>query len=73
VKLRACEEGEEDIMTVEDYLECVESGSFIDYDGFGHPIVPVINGEEDKSIFLYPSEGSSKIPEGVTHIKWYNR
>jgi len=70
VRLRACEEGEEDIMTVEDYLECVEQRGFIDYDGYGHPIV---NGKEDKSIFLYPSEGALKIPEGVTHIKWYNR
>ncbi len=59
-----------DTMTVREYLECVKCCGFIDYDGYGHPIV---NGEEDRSIFLYPSEGSSKIPEGVTHIKWYNR
>lgn len=57
-------------MKVTEYLEDVKDRNLIDYDGHGHPIV---NGKEDQSIFLYPSEGSSKIPEGVTHINWYNR
>lgn len=63
------------IMTLQDFNECVESGVFDDYDGFGFAILD--NGEKllddwDKEM-VKPSNYKSWIPENVTHIVWYNR
>lgn len=61
---------EGDIMTVADYLDCVENGMFIDYDGSGHPMK---DGKIDRKIDIYPSNKRHGIPEDATHICWYNR
>jgi len=58
-----------DIMTVAEFKENCESGGFIDYDGFGHP---VRGGFENDDIEICPS-GLSEIPTHATHIAWYNR
>ena len=59
-----------DLMTVEEYLDSVEHGAFIDYDGYGHPVK---NDMEDANLFIYPSEGDRHIPFDATHIVWFNR
>lgn len=57
-------------MTVEEYLECVDYRSFIDYDGDGSPEK---DGLVDLTISIIPSERDTKIPLDATHIRWYNR
>ena len=64
-----------DIMTLKEFDSCVDSGAFIDYDGFGFPILD--NGEailddwDDNAI--KPSDYKTWIPENTTHVVWYNR
>lgn len=64
-----------DLMTVEEYLAQVESGSFIDDDGNGRAVKDGMVedwtgnfGEND----ILPSEGDSKIPLDATHVVWFN-
>lgn len=56
-------------MTVEDYISNVESGSFIDYDGHGHPCKDSLTAD----ILIKPSDYNSNIPLDATHIVWFNR
>ncbi len=58
-----------DLMTVAEYLECVECGAFIDYDGFGYAVK---DGMVDEETFMYPSQ-RHELPEDATHILWFNR
>ncbi len=58
-----------DLMTVEDFMECVSCGLFIDYDGSGHPVK---NGRMSK-LNIYPSQCPGVIPEDATHIMWFNK
>lgn len=60
---------EDDVYTVEEFRQHVHNGSFVDYDGFGHP---VRDGRADVSVYVKPS-GLGDIPEDATHIVWYNR
>jgi hypothetical protein len=60
---------EDDVYTIEEFLKCVETGAFIDYDGFGHP---VRDGLADPTIWIKPSR-VKEIPADATHIVWYNR
>lgn len=69
-----------DLMPIGEWLECVECGGFIDYDGFGDQVI--YNPDRDKYYtvehetndmgVVYPSQAAS-IPSYVTHIIWYNR
>lgn len=61
---------EDDVYTVEEFLQHVESGSFIDYDGFGEPVK---DGLSDPSIVICPSQAKHAIPADATHIVWFNR
>lgn len=61
---------EGDILSVEDYLGCVERRVFIDYDGEGHPMK---DGMIDRTIDIIPSLREACIPCDATHIMWYNR
>ena len=62
-----------DVMTLDEFIECVEDGSFIDYDGHGNwatqtHLLPFVN--------VYPSnvrKHKDRIPDWVTHVCWYNR
>lgn len=58
-----------DLMTVEDFKNCVEVGGFKDYDGFGFPVK---DGKEDDDLFILPSR-LHEIPEDATHIAWYSK
>ena len=62
-----------DLIKLADWLESVQDGMFIDYDGFGDA-VRWVDGEEPKVLveWIYPS-GASRLPEGTTHILWYNK
>lgn len=61
--------GEDDVYTIDEFRECCESGSFIDDDGYGHPVK---DGKADESIDIYPSS-LGDIPSDATHIVWFNR
>lgn len=56
-----------DLMTLEVWLELVEDGMFTDYDGTGYISDGKMYGSE-----IFPSE-KDRIPEGVTHIVWFNK
>lgn len=56
---------EDDVYTVEEFRQKCETGLFIDYDGFGHPVK---NKFCDPSIWVYPSD-LGKIPADATHIR----
>jgi len=58
------------LMTLEEFLEYVDSGGFIDYDGSGN--YATIAKESDISI--YPSDvDAGKVRKDFTHVVWYNR
>lgn len=53
-------------MTVADYLADVACGCLTDYDGHGYPMIgPVVLSED--------IEPGDPLPEGTTHILWFNR
>lgn len=61
-----------DIMTVKEWLDAVESGGFIDYDGHGS----LATEGGYSSVNISPSDITVlkvKIPSWCTHIVWYNR
>jgi hypothetical protein len=59
-----------DHMTWEHFVECVESGGFIDYDGHGD----LATATECSNITISPSRVQSfKKPAWATHVVWYNR
>jgi hypothetical protein len=57
-----------ELMTIQEFKESVKGGSFIDYDGFGYPVEFSI----DSTTEIRPSR-VDEIPEGTTHIIWFNR
>jgi len=60
---------DDDVYTVKEFRECVETGAFIDYDGFGNPVK---NRLCDPDIMVFPSS-VELISEDTTHIVWYNK
>lgn len=62
-------EGEDDVYTISEFNEYCRSGSFVDYDGHGHPVK---DRKSDPAIFIKPSR-LEEIPKDATHIVWYNR
>lgn len=61
-----------DIMPLNEWLDCVQSGGFIDYDGHGS----LATKSGYSSVDISPSDITVlkvKIPSWVTHIVWYNR
>lgn len=61
-----------DLMTIEEFQECCESGGFIDDDGFGL----YSDGKRESNIGAYPSMFEAGLiarrPE-FTHVSWYNK
>ena len=57
-----------DLMTVKEFHNCVRSGLFIDYDGYGHPVKKGLMSRQA----ILPSK-TNQIPETATHIIWFNR
>ena len=60
---------EDDVYTVKEFLQMCEKGSFIDYDGFGHPVK---DNMADGGVCIKPSR-VEMIPKDATHIVWFNR
>ena len=65
-----------DIMTVEEFEECVESGAFIDYDGHGYFCNPETN-VRDCSWKVFPSTIGTLAYKTQrsqwSHVIWFNR
>jgi len=60
----------DDVYTVEEFAAHVRANTFIDYDGFGHPVK---DKKLDPSITISPSQWPGCVPEDATHIVWYNK
>ena len=68
----------DDLMTIEDFISYCKSGSFIDYDGYGHL---ADQNQMYWQTYIFPSEilklvKSNKLKrlnEKYTHIVWFNR
>ena len=59
-----------DLFTMKDWLECVECGGIIDYDGYGNYATET----ERSNIEVRPSDvKKGKIDKTWTHVVWYNR
>lgn len=59
-----------DLIPLQEWLEDVEGGGFIDYDGHGE----LATETETSNIMICPSEAENyEFPEWATHIMWYNR
>lgn len=62
-----------DHMPVTEFVDYVEVGLFIDYDGHGE----LATAEEVSDLTIFPSQvrgrGMAAIPREFTHIVWYNR
>ena len=60
-----------DVMSLTDFLECVECGGFIDYDGFGHYVK---DGKEVCNIDVRPSDvEAGTIRKDFDTIVWFNK
>ena len=67
-----------DLMTMKEWIECVEDGGFIDYDGNGSYARDVYGygwGKQYiKGSTVYPSDlTKDKVDLSHTHILWFNR
>ena len=59
-----------DVMSLEDFIGCVEAGLFIDYDGYGHYCKDGL----ETNIEIYPSDVKRKsIRKEFDTIVWFNR
>lgn len=70
-----------DLMTVKEWVDCCDSGGFIDYDGMGDLVIEtdtvykIVTEKREGDIFpsyIVPSK-RNHIPSNVTHILWYNK
>lgn len=59
-----------DVMSLEDFVESVKNGDFIDYDGYGH----YVRGDKESDVTIIPSDViANKIRTDFDTIIWYNR
>ena len=59
-----------DIMTLEEFIKCVKSGGFIDYDGSGN----YLEFNKMTNIDIYPSDVEfDKVRREFNRIIWFNR
>jgi len=66
-----------DLMTLKEFQDHCASGFFIDYDGHGSPAgcqSGIVEGKlcMDPNVILHPSEYDD-VPEGTTHVVWFNK
>ena len=57
-----------ELMTVDEFIECVDMGVINDYDGSGYAVID----EEQTDIQVLCSDLET-IPVDATHIMWYNK
>ena len=60
------------IFLKKDYIECVKSEGFIDYDGFCKAGKLIEGKEMFTEEYFYPSE-LKKMPEDYEFVQWFNR
>lgn len=58
-----------DRMPIEEFISCVNTGGFIDYDGFGH----YVRDDQESDIDVYPSDVKHGLRTDFTEIIWFNR
>jgi hypothetical protein len=59
-----------DVMPLDEFIDCVKSGGFIDYDGYGHYIID----DKETDITIYPSDVKhNAVRDDFKKIVWYNR
>jgi len=60
-----------DLFTVRSFLGSVDSGGFIDYDGFGH----LATKNKESNIEIAPSTARKILSQypWATHVMWFNR
>ena len=58
------------IMSLEDFIENVKVGNFIDYDGSGN----YVRGNKESDISIYPSDvKANMIRKDFDKVAWYNK
>lgn len=60
------------LMSIEEYKQAVEYGSFIDYDGSGELLIYKDGDYYPLGFSTWPSV-VNEIPAEATHIDWFNR
>ena len=59
-----------DLMTMEEFIDHVNSGCLINYDGYGN----LATADEFSNIEIWPSHiKRGQLIHGFTHVLWYNR
>lgn len=59
-----------EVMSVEEFRQCVDVGMFVDDDGFGYACD--VDGNEYTNIKVMPSQADA-IPDHVDYVVWYNK
>jgi len=60
-----------DLMTLDEFVDCVKTGLFIDYDGSGYYATESLYDRDSPAI---PSEiKQGKINSSYTHVAWFNK
>ena len=63
-------DADDDVMSLKNFIENVNDGGFIDYDGFGR----YIRGNQESNIDIYPSDiRHDAIRDDFDTIIWFNR
>jgi hypothetical protein len=63
-------DGNGNMMKLGEWIDCVHTGGFIDYDGFGH----YSDGKKIYDIPISPSNvARNTVLTSFTHVIWYNR
>jgi len=59
-----------DLMSLEEFIDCCQTGCFIDYDGHGY----YATATHESDIEVVPSDiVKGNILTKFSHVKWYNR
>lgn len=59
-----------DMMPLKEFIDCVNDGGFIDYDGYGH----YVKNNQQSDIIIYPSDvKNNSIRKDFDTIIWFNR
>ena len=59
-----------DLMSIDEFVSCCESGCMMDYDGTGY----YATSDQMTRVQVFPSEVSEgKIDERWSHVVWFNR
>lgn len=58
------------VMKLEEFVECVKMGTFIDYDGYGN----YVKDDQESDVEVYPSDvKKNRLRKDFDTIIWFNR